>query len=137
MIQIKLIGMSMISYYTKVHLSTCNGSWVVSTDQTMNFNMQTAAMFEFLCFWQKWSYFKLFIVWRSMSIQNCMVPRWLVQVLHPPQKFERPPFWNGWRYGIRKYGAEVTFNGMTSVLNFIKIYQLVQKVLGGTHRQAD
>jgi hypothetical protein len=26
MIQIKLIGMSMISYYTKVHLSKCNGS---------------------------------------------------------------------------------------------------------------
>jgi hypothetical protein len=20
--------------------------------------------------------------------------------LHPPQKFERPPFWNGWSYGI-------------------------------------
>jgi hypothetical protein len=26
MIQIKLIGMSMISYHTKVHLSKCNGS---------------------------------------------------------------------------------------------------------------
>jgi hypothetical protein len=26
MIQIKFIGMSMISYYTKVHLSKCNGS---------------------------------------------------------------------------------------------------------------
>jgi hypothetical protein len=26
MIQIKLIGMSMISYCTKVHLSKCNGS---------------------------------------------------------------------------------------------------------------
>jgi hypothetical protein len=25
MIQIKLIGMSIISYYTKVHLSKCNG----------------------------------------------------------------------------------------------------------------
>jgi hypothetical protein len=37
MIQIKLIGMS------EVHLSKCNGSWVVSTKQTMNFNIQTAA----------------------------------------------------------------------------------------------
>jgi hypothetical protein len=44
MIQIKLIGMSMISYYTKVNLSKCNGSWVVSTKQTMNFNIQTAAI---------------------------------------------------------------------------------------------
>jgi hypothetical protein len=77
----------------------------------------------------------LFILWRSVSIQNFMIPRWLVQVLHPPQKFERPPFWNAWRYGIKKYGVEVTFNGMTSLLNFIKIYQLVQKLLGGTHRQ--
>jgi hypothetical protein len=37
----------MISYYTKVHLSKCNGSWVVATKQTMNFNIQTAAMFVF------------------------------------------------------------------------------------------
>jgi hypothetical protein len=40
----------MISYYTKVHLSSCNGSWVVSTNQTMNFNIQTAAMFVFFVF---------------------------------------------------------------------------------------
>jgi hypothetical protein len=79
----------------------------------------------------------LFILWRSISIHNFIVPRWLVQVLHPPQKFERPSFWNGWRYGIKKYGFEVTFNGMTSLLNFIKIYQLVQKLFGGTHRQTD
>jgi hypothetical protein len=31
MIQIKFVGMSMISYNTKVHLSKCNGSRVVST----------------------------------------------------------------------------------------------------------
>jgi hypothetical protein len=37
----------MISYYTKVNLSKCNGLWVVSTKQTMNFNNQTAAMFVF------------------------------------------------------------------------------------------
>jgi hypothetical protein len=50
MTQIKLIGMSLISYYTKVHLSKCNGSWVVSTKQTMNFNIQTPAMFVFFVF---------------------------------------------------------------------------------------
>jgi hypothetical protein len=58
-------------------------------------------------------------------------PTLTVQVLHPPQKFERPSFWNGWSYGIKKYGVEVTFNGMTFLLNFIKICQLVQKLLGG------
>jgi hypothetical protein len=42
--------MSMISYYTEVHLSKCNGSWVVSTKQNMNFNIQTPAMFVFFVF---------------------------------------------------------------------------------------
>jgi hypothetical protein len=27
---------------------------------------------------------------KSISIQNAMVPRWLVQVLHPRQKFQYP-----------------------------------------------
>jgi hypothetical protein len=40
----------MISYYTKVHLSKYNGSRVVSTKQTMNFNIQTDAMFVFFVF---------------------------------------------------------------------------------------
>jgi hypothetical protein len=47
MTQIKLIGMSMISYCTKVHLSKCNSSWVDSTEPTTNFNIQTAAMFVY------------------------------------------------------------------------------------------
>jgi hypothetical protein len=46
----KTFGMSMISYFCKVHLSKCNGSWVVSTKQTMNFDIQTAAMFVFFLF---------------------------------------------------------------------------------------
>jgi hypothetical protein len=40
----------MIYYYAKVHLSNCNGSWVVFTKQNMNFNIQTAAMFVFFVF---------------------------------------------------------------------------------------
>jgi hypothetical protein len=48
--QIKLVGMSMISYKTKVYLSKCNVSWVVSTKQTMIFNIQLAAMFVFFVF---------------------------------------------------------------------------------------
>jgi hypothetical protein len=50
MIQIELVGMSMIFYYTKVHLSLCNGSWAVSTKQTMNFNIQLATMFVIFVF---------------------------------------------------------------------------------------
>jgi hypothetical protein len=40
----------MISYYTKIHLSKCSGSWIVSTKQTINFNIQTPAMFVFFVF---------------------------------------------------------------------------------------
>jgi hypothetical protein len=58
-----------------------------------------------------------------------MVLRWLVQVLQPHQKFERPPLWNGCSYDIKNYGVEVTFNGMTFLLHFLKIYQLVQKLI--------
>jgi hypothetical protein len=61
---------------------------------------------------QKW-------VWRSISIHSFMVPRWPAQVLHPPQKFERPPFCNSWSYGIGKYGFWITFSGIISIPNFL------------------
>jgi hypothetical protein len=41
------------------------------------------------------------------------------------------------KYGIKKYGVAVTFNGIISLLNFIKIYQLVKKLLGGAHKRTD
>jgi hypothetical protein len=56
MIQLKLVGKHMIFYYTKVHLSKYNGSWVVSTKQTINFNTQRATMFIFFVFDKKWSH---------------------------------------------------------------------------------
>jgi hypothetical protein len=34
-------------------------------------------------------------------------------------------------YGIRTYNVEVALNDKTSVLNFKKIYLLLQKLLGG------
>jgi len=40
-------------------------------------------------------------------------------------------------YGINVYFIEVTLNGMTSLLTFIKTFQLSQKLIGGhrlTHR---
>jgi hypothetical protein len=140
MIQIKFIGMTMISYYTKVHLSKCNGSWVVSTKQTMNFNIQTAAMFVSFAFDKKclikscssFEYLSVYrISWSHVDWCKFCIHLRSLNVRH---------FWNGWRYGIKKYGFEVTFNGMTSLLNFIKIYQLVQKLLEGdpqTDRQTD
>jgi hypothetical protein len=58
-------------------------------------------------------------------------PTLIGATLHSPQKFERPPFWSGYSYGIKNYGIEVTINGMTSLLNFINICQLVQKLIEG------
>jgi hypothetical protein len=57
----------------------------------------------------------------------------MIKVLYPPQKFERPPFWNSLSYGIKKYGVEVTFNGITFLPNFMQIHQSLQKLLGDTH----
>jgi hypothetical protein len=45
-----------------------------------------------------------------------------VHVLQPPQKFERSPFWKDWACGINRYGLEVTFNFMASLLDFIRTY---------------
>jgi hypothetical protein len=57
-----------------------------------------------------------------------------VEILHPSRMFARAPFWNGWSYGIKHYGFEVTFGGINSLLNFIKIHQIFQKLKG---RQTD
>jgi hypothetical protein len=52
-----------------------------------------------------------------------------VQVLHPHQKSEVCRF--VMVEDARLKGVEVTFNGMIFLLNFMKIYQLVQKSLMG------
>jgi hypothetical protein len=66
-----------------------------------------------------------------------MVPRWLVQVLHPRQKFDRLPCWNGCSLVIKNDGIEVTFMAWPPLLNFIEIEQLAQKFIveGQTNRQ--
>jgi hypothetical protein len=64
----------MISYCTKVHLSKRNGSWVVSTEQAMNFNIKTAAMFVFYVF-DKNGLIKSCSSFEDLSVQNFMFPR--------------------------------------------------------------
>jgi hypothetical protein len=49
-IQIKLLGMSVIFHYTKLHLSKCNSSWVFFIKQNMNFNFQPSSTLAFLVF---------------------------------------------------------------------------------------
>jgi hypothetical protein len=40
------------------------------------------------------------------------------------KEFERLQYWNDCSYGIKHYGIEATFSGITSILNFIEIYHL-------------
>jgi hypothetical protein len=126
----------MISYYTKFHLSKCNGSWVASTKQTMNFNIQLAAIFVVFVF-DKNGLLKVVHPLKIYQYTKFHSPTLTSASFASTSKVWSLAFWNGWSYGIKKYGVEVTFNGMTSLPNFIKIYQLVQKLLGGTHRQTD
>jgi hypothetical protein len=46
---------------------------------------------------------KLFVLLKYVNIQIVVVSGWLVKVLHAPQKFENPTFWNGWSCGIKKW----------------------------------
>jgi hypothetical protein len=43
---------------------------------------------------------------------------------------------NGYSYGIKEYGVEVTFNSMTDVLSFIKPIVLID-IFKVSHRRTD
>jgi hypothetical protein len=60
-----------------------------------------------------------------------------MEVLRSPKKIERSLVWNGCSYSIKNYGVEVNFNGMTSLMNFIKIYYFSQKLIGGRDKDTD
>jgi hypothetical protein len=104
--------------------------------QNMVFNFQPASMFVFLVFsknclvktcsslenlwphnisWSDVDGFKFWIHLSSSSVHS---------------------FWNGWRYGIKKCGVEVTFNGMTSAEFNINLL-VVQMLLGGIETDGD
>jgi hypothetical protein len=140
MIQIRLVGMSMIVYYTKVHLSKCNGSWVVSTEQTMNFNIQTAAMFVFFVF-DKSSLTKSCSSFEDLSVYktSCSHVDWCKFCIHLRSL-------NGRHFvmvegtGLKSTASRSPSMAWPSCWISLKIYQLVQKLLGGrtqTDRRTD
>jgi hypothetical protein len=131
MIQIKLIGMTMISYKTKVHLSKCNGSWVLSTKQNMNFNIQTAAMFVLLCFWKNCliiscSSFEDLSVYKI----SCSHVDWCKFYIHFRSLNVRH-FVMVEGTGLKSTASRSPSMAWPPLLNFIKIYQLV--IRGHTH----
>jgi hypothetical protein len=75
--------MSMIFYFTKVHLSKCNGSQVVSTKQTMNFNIQLAAMFVIFIF-DKNGLIKSYLSFEDLSVYkiSCSHIDWCKFCIH-------------------------------------------------------
>jgi hypothetical protein len=123
--------MSIISYYTKVHLSKCNGSWVASTKQTMNFNIQTAVMFVLFVF-EKNCLIKSFSSFEDLSVHKISWSHvdWCKFCIHRRSLNVR-------HFGMLEDTGLISMASRSSsmALNFIKIYQLVQKLLGGTHRR--
>jgi hypothetical protein len=76
---------NMIFYCTKFHLSNmCNGSWVVFIKQNYEFLTFNRSPCSYFWVFKKKTYYKLLILLKSVRIQNFMVPRGLVQVLHLP-----------------------------------------------------
>jgi hypothetical protein len=72
----------------------------------------------------------------DLSVCKTSCSCWLVRVLQSLQKSEHLPYLNSWSYEIQKHDVKVTFNGMTSLSNSIKMYWLIQKLLGG-YKQAE
>jgi hypothetical protein len=63
---------------------------------------------------------------RHQSIQNFIQIHQSVQKVRPPQKFKRPPLWNGWSYGNKIYDIQATFNFVTVMQNLIQTHEPVQ-----------
>jgi hypothetical protein len=137
MIQIQTVRMFTIFYCTKLHLSECNGSWVVSTELNMNFLYSTVFHVRSFGFSQKMVLWKVFSYVEDLSVYK--ICHTLTGAnFRPPQKFGRPGLWNGWRYGIKKVVPGATFSGLISLLNLI--YLLIgSKFVGwtGGHRWTD
>jgi hypothetical protein len=123
MLQMKLVGTSVLFCSTKLYLSNCKCSWVVFE---INFNFIPAASFIFYSSQNGLTLYKVAHPFKIFQRTKFYGPTFTA-VLRPPQKFERLPFYNGEVY--------VTVNGMTFLLNVVKFYQLFQKLLIDTHRR--
>jgi hypothetical protein len=122
----------MISYYTKVHLSKCNGSWVVSIKRTKSINIQLAAMFVFFIF-DKNGLIKSCSSFEDLSVYkiSCSHLDWWKFCIHLRNLNVRH-FGMVESCGIKKYGLEVIFNDMTFLLNFIKSTNWFKSIRGKT-----
>jgi hypothetical protein len=131
----KLVCMSMIFHCTRLHLSKCRVSRVVSIKQNDNGNFKQPAMLVILVF-RKRGHLKFVNSLKLYQHTKCHCPTLAVPCFASASEIWRPPFCNGWSYSIKNDGIEVTFNVMIFLLNFVKIYQLDQKFLRRPHIDA-
>jgi hypothetical protein len=118
-IRTELVGVGLILHFTKLHSSECNGLWVFITKVNVNFKIQPPTMFVFL-FSRKSGLFNSCSSPEDLSEHNiswsCV--DWCKFCIHLRSLNVRH-FWNCWSQSIRNYRAEVIFNGMTLLINFI------------------
>jgi hypothetical protein len=119
-----------LSLCTKLHMSKHNGSRVLSIKWNVYLNFQPPTMFIFFLVFHKSVITKTCLSFEDLSAYKIIWSYidWCKFCIH--LRILNVTFFNGCSYGIKNYGVEVTFNGMTSLLNVIKIYQLVQKFKG-------
>jgi hypothetical protein len=118
---------SVIFYCAQLNLPKCNCSWHISVKGNMSFKVHIYPPYWFFLFSQKWSSPQLLVLSRPISVQHCVVPRWLFELLHPTQEFERPPFWNEYTVSKGMTSRPASMTCVAFILNVIKDYWLVQK----------
>jgi hypothetical protein len=138
-IEVNFNGITCLPYFMKIHQSV---------QKLLRGFFAPPQKFKRPPFWNGWNYeIKNFVIEVNFNGITCLpyfmkihrsVQKLLRGFFAPPQKFKRPPFWNGWSYEITNFVTEVNFNGITCLPYFMKIHLSVQKLLVGhthTHRQ--
>jgi hypothetical protein len=92
----KLVGIFMFFHSTELHLSKCNGSWVVSNKQNVNFNFQPPAIFIFLVF------HKSCLIENSHHLKICQHTKFLVPTLIGASFACTPVVWTSHHCHVQK-----------------------------------
>jgi hypothetical protein len=120
-IQIKRLGMSMIFCCDQHNLSKnkCNGSWIVSIKHNFNCNFWPPSTFVFFVF------HKHFLITSCEFFKD--LSEYKISWFHvdwfqftSTSEVCTSVIWENWSHGTEMHGFEVTFNGITSLSNFIK-----------------
>jgi len=125
----KTVGMVMLCYFTKLHLSKCRSSWTTSIKQNINFSFQLPSTFVFLAF------HKNGLIKASSSFEY--LSAYKVSLSHVDSfKFRiHLRSLNVHKFGVIKvtglkiYVVLVNINGMTSIPNFITNLPVCSEVI--------